>query len=128
VGRAAVGRRVVTATFGVPRREIVTYEQVHLRLKLWRGRPDSMQCALLQTPDAREHVNATARRWRASRHGGTLTVGQAVEMTGLRYRRVADACRSGELIASQPTGATKGRWRIHPTDLEAWLETVRRSA
>lgn len=31
-------------TFGKPRRAVVSYEQAHLRLKVWRGRPDTMQC------------------------------------------------------------------------------------
>lgn len=42
------------STFGKPRRAVVSYEQAHLRLKLWRGRPDSMLCI---------KCSETARHW-----------------------------------------------------------------
>lgn len=42
------------ATFGRPRRQFVSYEQAHLRLKVWRGRPDSMLCV---------KCGETARHW-----------------------------------------------------------------
>lgn len=50
-----------------------------------------------------------------------FTSKQAAEYAGVHQQTVADACRSGALRAGQPFGGAGGRWRIHRSDLDAWL-------
>lgn len=50
-----------------------------------------------------------------------FTTKQAAEYAGCHQQTVAEACRTGALLAGQPFGRPGGSWRIHVDDLDAWL-------
>jgi len=48
-----------------------------------------------------------------------LSTAEAAARAGRHSRTIADACRTGELVAVQR--GVQGSWRIHENSLEAWL-------
>jgi len=65
--------------------------------------------ALPTTPPAEQQ--SESRAW--------LSTAEAAARAGRHSRTIADACRTGELVAVQR--GVQGSWRIHENSLEAWL-------